>query len=336
MNNLNNDRPTRRRRLGAARWMLSLLSVVLAMGAPAAFARDMALTPVKISPHVYYFQGQTGMAEAANQGFMSNAGFVVTRDGVVVFDALGTPALGASMISAIRKVTPLPIRRVIVSHYHADHFYGLQAFKAAGAEVWAHENGRHYLSSDVAPSRLAQRKADLKPWVNDATRLVPADRWLHFGAAKAIAFEMGGVHFRVIDMSGAHSPEDVMLAVDEDKMLFAGDLFFTGRIPFVGEADSKVWLEALDEMLKIGPAVVVPGHGEMSREPLKDLQLTRSYLLFLRRTMGEAVADMVPFEETYQKTDWKAFESYPAFVQANRINAYQTYLLMERESLQPK
>ena len=323
-------------RLLCARWMLSLLSVILCVCTSAASAQETALTPVKISPHVYYFHGHTGMAEAANQGFMSNAGFVVTHDGVVVFDALGTPALGAAMISAIRKVTPLPIRRVIVSHYHADHFYGLQSFKAVGAEVWAHENGRQYLSSDVAPSRLAQRQVDLKPWVNDATRLVPADRWLHFGAGKTIPFELGGVHFRVIDMSGAHSPEDIMLAVDDDKMLFAGDLFFTGRIPFVGEADSKVWLGALDDMLKIAPAVVVPGHGEMSREPLKDLQLTRSYLQFMRRTMGEAVADMVPFEDAYKKADWKAFESYPAFVQANRINAYQTYLLMERESLQQK
>ena len=296
----------------------------------------MALTPVKISPHVYYFHGHTGMADPANQGFMSNAGFVVTPDGVVVFDALGTPSLGEAMVSAIRAVTAQPIRRVIVSHYHADHFYGLQAFKAVGAEVWAHENGRQYLSSDIAPSRLAQRKADLKPWVNEKTRLVPADRWLHFDAGKTIQFVLGGVHFRVIDMSGAHSPEDIMLAVDEDRMLFAGDLFFTGRIPFVGEADSKVWLIALDEMLKIAPQVVVPGHGEMSRAPLKDLQLTRSYLLFLRQAMGDAVADMVPFEEAYQKTDWKAFAAYPAFAQANRVNAYQTYLLMERESLQAK
>ena len=176
------------------------------------------------------------MADPANQGFMSNAGFVVRRGGVVVFDALGTPALGEAMISAIRTITEQPIRRVIVSHYHADHFYGLQAFKA---KVWAHENGRQYLSSDIAPSRLAQRKAELKPWVNENTHLVPAYRWLNFDAGKTIRFVLGGVHFRVIEMSDAHSPEDIMLALDEDKMLFAGDLFFTGRIPFVGEADSK-------------------------------------------------------------------------------------------------
>jgi glyoxylase-like metal-dependent hydrolase (beta-lactamase superfamily II) len=331
-----NTEPSRAAARVCCGWLVSLAAAVLAFAAGPACAQPMVLTPVKISPHVYYFHGHTGMADPANQGFMSNAGFVVTPDGVVVFDALGTPFLGEAMVSAIRTVTARPIRRVIVSHYHADHFYGLQALKAVGAEVWAHENGRLYLSSDVAPSRLAQRMADLKPWVDQKTRLVPADRWLRFDAGKTIRFVLGGVHFRVIDMSGAHSPEDIMLAVDEDRMLFAGDLFFTGRIPFVGEADSKVWLAALDEMLTIAPQVVVPGHGEMSRAPLKDLQLTRSYLLFLRQAMGDAAADMVPFEDAYQKTDWKAFASYPAFVQANRINAYQTYLLMERESLQAK
>ena len=145
---------------------------VLALAADTAPAQPMALTPVKILPHAYYFRGHTGMADPANQGFMSNAGFVVTPDGVVVFDALGTPALGQPMIYAIRTVTAQPIRRVIVSHYHADHFYRLQAFKAVGAAVWAHENGRQYLSSDTAPSRLAQRKVDLKPWVNEDTRLM--------------------------------------------------------------------------------------------------------------------------------------------------------------------
>ncbi|NHZ81675.1 MBL fold metallo-hydrolase [Massilia sp. CCM 8695] len=310
-----------------------LCAALLAHAAPAAAATPV-LVPIKVSPHVYYFHGDSGMADAANQGFMSNAGFVVTRDGVLVFDALGTPALGEAMIKAIRKVTPQPVRRVIVSHYHADHFYGLQAFKARGAQIWAHEQGRSYLSSDMAATRLAQRKQALAPWVNDATRLTGADRWLSFAGGKSIAFEMGGMRFRIIDMSGAHAPDDIMLAVDDDKVLFAGDLFFGGRIPFVGEADSRVWLDALERMLALAPQAAIPGHGELSRAPATDIALTRDYLTFLRRVMGEAVAELTPFDEAYGKIDWSAFDKYPAFAQANRLNAYGTYLLMERESLQ--
>ncbi|HJU99909.1 MAG TPA: MBL fold metallo-hydrolase [Burkholderiaceae bacterium] len=317
-------------------WITALAWTMLALRPVAAAPAALRLDAIPVSPHVYYFHGQAGVAGAENQGFMSNAGFVVTGDGVVVFDTLGSPALGEAMLDAIARVTRQPVRRVIVSHYHADHFYGLQAFKARGAEVWAHENGKQYLASDLARERLAQRRVVLAPWVNEQTRLVPADRWLDFAQGSEIPFEMGGLHLRLIDTSGAHSEGDIMLAVDEDHMLFAGDLFFTGRIPFVGDADSKVWLTALDRMRTLRPQVVVPGHGEMSRAPLDDIALTRDYLLFLRDKMGAAVADMVPFEQAYAQTDWRRFAGYPAFGAANRLNAYDTYILMERESLHVK
>lgn len=319
------------------RTALASLVVLFGFAGPAcAEKRALNLTPIQLTPHVYYFRGEPGMASASNKGFMSNAGFVVTPEGVVVFDALATPALGEAMVRAIRKVTPQPIRRVIVSHYHADHFYGLQALKAAGAEIWAHHNAQAYLQSDSARERLAQRREALSPWVDGKTRLLAADRWLDFKDGKTLRFEMGGIHFRVIDTSGAHSDDDLMLAVEEDQMLFAGDLFFTGRIPFVGNANSKIWLEALDRMLEVKPRIVVPGHGEASSRSMEDMQLTRDYLVFLRKQMGDAVADLVPFEEAYEKTDWSQFEQYPAFQQANRLNAYGTYLLMEKESLEQK
>jgi len=312
---------------------LTVLSGLLLVKSAAAEA-DIVLTPTRLSEHVYYFHGQSGMASMANKGFMSNAGFVVTNDGVIVFDSLGTPALGRAMLAAIKKITPKPVTRVIVSHYHADHIYGLQAFKAQGIEIWAHENGQGYLHSDIAQQRLAERRADLAPWVDEHTHLVPADRWLSFKETKSIPFESGGLHFRIIDSSGAHSPEDIMLYVEDDKVLFAGDLYFTGRIPFVGNADSKAWLAALDRMLEVDPVTVIPGHGNASNHPAQDLQLTRNYLIFLREKMGEAADQMMDFDEAYKKIDWTPFEKYPAFKQANRLNAYGTYILMEQESLE--
>lgn len=291
------------------------------------------LQPVKVSPHVYYFAGQAGMASAENKGFMSNAGFVVTGDGVVVFDALGTPALARGMIQAIREITPQPIKRVIVSHYHADHFYGLHAFKKLGAQIWAHEKGRRYLYSDIAQERFAQRKQELAPWMDNDMTLVHADRWLDFAQGKVMPFTMGDVHFKLIDVSGAHADDDIMLFVENDRILFAGDLFFTGRLPFVGDADSRAWLKALDSMLDVDPVLVIPGHGAASDTPRKDMQLTRNYLLFLREQLAQAVADFVPFEQAYEQIDWSAFKDYPAFDEANRPNAFGQYLQMEKESL---
>jgi glyoxylase-like metal-dependent hydrolase (beta-lactamase superfamily II) len=260
---------------------------------------------------------------------MSNAGFVVTNDGVLVFDALGTPALGRGIVDAIRKVTGAPIRRVVVSHYHADHVYGLGPLKAAGAEIWAHRRSLDYFSSGLAAERLAQRRADLFPWVDETTELVKPDVLVDGDTS----FRFGGTTFRIIDTGGAHAPDDIMLLVEDERTLFAGDLLFAGRIPFVGNADSKHWLAAIERLIPLAPAVVVPGHGPASRDVERDLATTRDYLAYLRDAMGRAARDLEPFDDAYAKTDWTRFRGLPAFEPANRINAWGTYLRMEQEAL---
>lgn len=313
-----------------------LRSVVTLLAASCAVAGTLAqpsitLVPERVSARAWMFRGEPGMASAANRGFMSNAGFVVTGDGVVVFDALGTPALGRGIVEAVAKLTREPIRRVVVSHYHADHVYGLQALKAAGAEVWAHRRSLDYFASGLAAERLAQRRADLFPWVDETTELVRPDVLVDGDTS----FRMGGTAFRIIDTGGAHAPDDIMLLVEGERTLFAGDLLFSGRIPFVGNADSGKWLAAIERLIPIGPAAVVPGHGPASREVARDLALTRDYLAHLREAMGRAARELEPFEDAYAKTDWSRFRALPAFEPANRINAWGTYLRMEQESLDP-
>ncbi|HSP79575.1 MAG TPA: MBL fold metallo-hydrolase [Myxococcaceae bacterium] len=313
------------------RWLAAaaaLLVVVPTLGA-AGERVTVKMRPLQVAPHTYYVRGEASEATSKNQGFMSNAGFVVTKAGVVVFDTLGTPALGEELIRQIRKVTKQPIKRVILSHFHADHSYGLQAFKAVGAEVWAHREGKLYLASELARQRLEQRRKALAPWVDEETRLVPADRWLDGDTT----FELGGMRFELFYLGPAHASEDLMMKVSPEGVLFSGDLLFAGRIPFVGEADSKRWLAAIDRLLAFEPKVLVPGHGEVSSRPTTELKLTRDYLTFLREVMKKAVDDFVPFDEAYEQTDWGRFSSYPAFEAANRVNAYNTYLLMEKESL---
>ncbi|HQS57657.1 MAG: MBL fold metallo-hydrolase [Gallionellales bacterium 35-53-114] len=309
--------------------LVCLLGLGIVANANAASAGAIVVKPVKMGPHSYYVKGLSGAASPENQGYMSNAGFVVTKAGVVVFDTLGTPELAQSLVKAIAKITSQPIRRVIISHYHADHIYGMQVFKALGAEIWAHRAGQEYVGSEEASMRLAQRLEALKPWMDENTQVLPADKWLEGDAS----FEMGGVHFELRHVGPAHSSEDMAMFVKEDGMLYSGDLVFKGRVPFVGTADSRMWLKALDKLIVFNPKFMIPGHGAASSTPVADLKLTRDYLIFVRQAMGKAVQDFVPFDEAYTQTDWSQFSKLPAFLDANRANAYNTYLLMERESL---
>ena len=310
-------------------WRSTWRAALALVAASAAHAQGSpAVRPVEVAPQTWIAQGESAIGSSANRNFISNAGFVITPDGVVVIDALGSPPLADELIAAIRKITPLPVRYVIVSHYHADHIYGLQSFKAAGATVIAHAKGRAYLQSETARLRLQASREDMFPWIDETTRLVPADRWIE----GATTLRLGGLDFMLQPVGPAHTPEDLVVYVPQLKVLFAGDLVFRGRIPYVGQADSRQWIASLDRLLEFDAQVIVPGHGPISKTPREDLQITRDYLAFLRQAMGQAARDLEPFEQAYARTDWSKFSKLPLFGAANRINAYNTYLLMEQEA----
>ena len=293
-----------------------------------AHADATPLKAVQVAERVWFVQGQAALGTPENRNFISNAGFVVTDEGVVVVDALGSPALAQELLAEIKRVTPQPVRYVIVTHYHADHIYGLQTFKAAGATVLAHAKGREYLNSETARQRLEASRVELAPWISASTHLLEADRWLD---QPQTDLKVGSYDFQISYVGPAHTPEDLVVFVPQLGVLFSGDLFFQGRIPFVGQADSRLWIASLTRLMTYQPKLVIPGHGPASTDPMKDMAMTRDYLAYLRTSMGEAARNLEPFEDAYGKVDWSRFEAMPLFRAANRMNAYNTYLLMEQQ-----
>jgi glyoxylase-like metal-dependent hydrolase (beta-lactamase superfamily II) len=288
---------------------------------------DMQLK--QITPDIYYVEGIPGIA-TDNEGFISNAGFVVTGEGVIVFDALGTPSLAVNLVKLIKSVTDQPITRVIVSHYHADHIYGLQVFKEEGATIYAPDGALDYLISDSALERLEERQFSLDPWVNEQTRLIYPDEIIKTSAT----FQMGNKTLTINYQGKAHSDGDLIVLVEPDLVLFSGDIIFRSRIPFIGNGDTRHWLETLEKLETTGLEALVPGHGPATFEPSGRISLTREYLAYMREAMRAGVEELMSFDEIYSDTDWSKFEHLPAFEAGNRINAYQVFLSMEQELLE--
>ena len=302
-------------------------STCFAQGSAGKDAGGILLKPIQVAPHTYFVQGKAELGTSENQNFISNAGFVVTPKGVVVIDALGSPVLAKKLIAEIKKITPQKVVAVIVTHYHADHVYGLQEFKKIGAKIYAQGEGRNYISSETAKQRLIASRVDFAPWVNASTKLTGADVWID----QSYTLNIGGIEFTIGRVGPAHAPEDLIVYIPSENVLFAGDLVFRGRIPFVGNADSKGWLKALDEFERFNPKVLIPGHGPQSANPIEDIRFTRDYLRYLRDSMGPAALNLDPFEEAYQQTDWSEYDGMPLFRAANRMNAYNVYLSIQAE-----
>lgn len=312
---------------GVIRSLLFSAASLFAFSAIANEVDELVLKPIQVAPHTYFVRGLPEMGSSKNQNFISNAGFVITPKGVVVVDALGSPILAKKLIAEIKKITPQKVVAVIVTHYHADHVYGLQEFRNIGAKIYAQGEGRSYISSETAKQRLIASRIDFSPWVNASTSLIGADIWID----QSYTLTVGGVSFKISRVGPAHAPEDLIIYIPSEKVLFAGDLVFRGRIPFVGNADSKGWLQALDEIGSLNPNVVIPGHGAHSINPAEDIRFTREYLRYLRESMTKSAVNMDPFEEAYQQTDWSEYEGMPLFRAANRMNAYNVYLSIQAE-----
>jgi glyoxylase-like metal-dependent hydrolase (beta-lactamase superfamily II) len=283
---------------------------------------------------IWYSTGNPGVPGKDNEGNTSNAGFVVTPDGVVVFDALGTPSHGWALLREIRKVTDRKIRYVVASHYHADHIYGLQAFKDhTDAVIVAQERAGEYkeneeTAEEKANQRLDQRRGVLFPWVDKNTRVVSPD--ITFRDRMTIA--LGDRRLTLLYAGPAHSSSDMMMLVEPDGVLFAGDIVQNGRIPHMNSDDVSTtqWLAALGEVEMLDPKFIIPGHGKASTAAKQAIAFTRDYIQYVRNAMTKAVQDWTDFDVAYDQTDWSMYKDMPAFNANNRGNAYRIYLELEQ------
>lgn len=314
--------------------LLSFANVAQTADAPyAPLTKPLHIEQVPGAP-IWYSIGNPGIPGKDNEGNTSNAGFVVTSDGVAVFDALGTPSLGWALLQEIRKATDKPVRYVIASHYHADHIYGLQAFKDhTPALIIAQEQAGDYkvneeTADERAEQRLDQRRGALYPWVDEKTRVVPPDITFR----ERMTITLGDRTLTLLFAGPAHSSSDMMMMVEPDGVLFAGDIVQNSRIPFMNSDDVSTahWLAALDEVEKLQPKFIIPGHGKASTKAAEAIAFTRDYIQYVRAAMTKAVQDWTDFDAAYAQTDWSAYKDMPAFASNNRGNAYRIYLELEQ------
>jgi glyoxylase-like metal-dependent hydrolase (beta-lactamase superfamily II) len=215
-------------------------------------------------------------------GAGSNAGFVIGPDGVLVVDTFEDPAAASALLAAIRKLTPLPVRYVVNTHYHLDHVSGNNVFAKAGATILAQRNVRTW-----------ERVENLKFF---GDRITPQQREMMASLAlptltykNDVTVYLGDREVDVRVMRG-HTGGDSAVIVPDANVVFTGDLFWNHTLPNLIDATTQDQIASNDTFLREYPqARFVPGHGEVGQA--SDVRDFRDYLAALRDAVARSVAD---------------------------------------------
>src|SRR3954463_14698935 len=234
-----------------------LLLAGLLAGPRASFAPPQPIIR-RLAPGVYAAIGDTGRGSEGRP----NAGFVVTTKGVLVIDALASPQQGQQLVDAIRRVTPAPIKWLVLTHHHPDHHFGAIVFRRLGARVIAHPD-RSSLASEGGENSL------LADWV----RVVGLDAMRGFEFADvpdrpvttADTLRLQGHTLIIAHPGAAHSAGDLTVWLPRERVLFAGDLLIEDGVTMMVDGSSAQLLRALDGIDGLHARTIVPGHGAIPR-----------------------------------------------------------------------
>jgi cyclase len=215
--------------------------------------------------------------------FVNNTGFIAGPDGVLAIDSCATEARTRAYLAAIRTVTAAPVRMLVNTHHHPDHTNGNRVLGAS--VVIAHQKCRDQLARAAGPPPVGVFEP--VDWGNTA-RVLPDlcfDRRLDLYVAER-RIEL--LHFG----TPAHTTNDIVIWLPQERILFAGDLAFNGATPFALSGSIAGWLDVLTALSELDPAVVIPGHGSPSGPEV--LVETASYLKFVQHAATGAHAAGIP------------------------------------------
>lgn len=209
---------------------------------------------------------------------LNNAGIVIGDDQVLLVDTAATAARSFALRDAIASLTDAPVRTLVNTHHHGDHTHGNFVF-ADTARIIGHE-----LCPDEirAQGHMLEQLWPAVEW-GEIKLTVPTETF-----ESSAALDIEGVDARLVHIPAAHTTNDTVVWLPAQRVLFSGDLIFSGGTPFVLMGSLSGSLAALGMLRAFDPLVIVPGHGPVTDAGAIDA--TEQYLTWLTRIAADAYA----------------------------------------------
>jgi glyoxylase-like metal-dependent hydrolase (beta-lactamase superfamily II) len=297
---------------------LFLLSCVLQ-------AFEYNLVPQKLAENVYCFFGKPENISKENGGNMVNTCFVQTKEGFVVIDSGPTYNYASQAFVQMQKIAPLPVKYVINTHDHDDHWLGNSFYKEKGALLIGPET----YEQNIVPGMSTRMEKSVDKETFTGTKVVKLDKVVH----EKYSFTLGSTVFTIEQLvKQAHTKGDLVIYLPQEKVLFAGDLVFNDRVSSLRDGSIVGSLKALELIDSLHPKVIIGGHGY--RTDGNATQVFKSYLVTMKEQILEAISNDVSIDEINKKVimpEYKKMKLYDILHRRNVFDAYRELELYDDE-----
>ena len=246
----------------------------------------------KINERAYMLEGEGG-----------NIGLLIGKDGAVIIDDQFAP-LSEKIKTAIQKLTDVPVRFVINTHFHFDHVGGNENFGREGAIIVAQSNSRLRMSVDEF---IAETK--------ETRNAAPYDALPKITFADSVTLHLNGETVQVMHVKHAHTDGDAIIYFKESNTIHAGDVFVRYGLPYIDQPHGGT----IDGMISGADAIInmadentkiIPGHGAIATR--KDVEAFKNMLVTIRNRIadamkqGKTVNDIIAMDPTKEyKTEFE-------------------------------
>lgn len=296
------------------------LALVLSVVASASLAHDPKVpssiehAPLdRVSDHIHVVHGIEHLPNKLNRGFMNNPAAILTKNGVIIVDPGSSKQISKQLLKKIRAVSDKPVIAVFNTHVHGDHWLGNHGIREIypNVPIYAHERM-------IARAQAGEGALWIKTFSRMTQGAVAGTKPIapNIGLKGGEILNLDGVTLRIHHTGHAHSDNDLMIEVVDDKSLFFGDIVTAHQIPnsdVPQDANFKGSILAIKIMLNGQSTIFIPGHGrsggrEVPEASLRFLeQLRGSVTKYFKQGLSDFEMKDKIISEMAQYKDWKNF-----------------------------
>lgn len=280
--------------------------------------------PAKVADGVYSAIGATQPPTYENSNHNNNLSFIVTTDGVLVFNAGGSYLVAQAMHAEIKKITDQPVKYVVLENAQGHAILGSNYWKSQGATIVAHAKADAEIKSHA--EEIYNRAARTQKDKMIGTQVIRPDLTFE----EKMNLPMGETQIELLYLGASHSPDDIQLWLPELKLLISGDTAFNERmLPVFPHTDTAGWIQTWDKVEALAPEIIIPGHGGVT-DLATTTKFTKDYLIFLRGAIEKVLDDDGGLLEAYA-VDQSAYRDWGTYRELHKQNAERVFGHMEFE-----